>query len=666
MSDTPAQPQQVEIPMVPEVPPQQVQQQAPQPIPQPAPQRRESMAPPPRQRTTSTETDPALVWRAAGRRLLAKTIGEFAYEELIEPRAVPEEDGWYRLKVQAAEPDGDPDAPVVSAAGGMYGPAPRKPQGAVTEYAFRARRGAYGCWFVEPGSVRRAGHQAVDPLVFLADAQGTLGLAGDTAGHLVREFAATLAADVRIAARATATAADLADLGYAELEGHQTGHPWIAFNKGRVGFSVSDTERFAPEGREPGRLAWIAVRDDLADYRAVPGLTARRLYTEELSPAERVRFGAELIRRGCNPARYWWLPVHPWQWDEMIQVLYGPDVAEARLVYLGEAEDRYLPQQSIRTFSNIDHPGRRHVKLPLSILNTMVWRGLPTERTIAAPAVTGWLKEIAAADAYLTGECRVILLGEIASVTVRHEVLDRMPRIPYQYRELLGAIWREPLPAALEPGERARTLASLLASGADGKPLVAELVERSGLTAEEWLARLLHAILPPLLHFLYAYGTAFSPHGENAVVVFNGDEAPIRLAVKDFVDDVNISDADLPELAALPPEAAAVLLRERADYLCQFLHGALFVGHFRYLSDLMEQRLDLSGERFWELVRAEIAAYQARFPERAERYALFDLATPRIDRLCLNRNRLLLDGYRDRATRPHVEAHGTIPNPLAG
>ena len=619
------------------------------------------MSPPPRPRT-SAETDPALLWRTAGRRLLAKTIGEFAYEELLEPLAVPEEHGWYRLKVSAAAPDAALAAPVADT---MYGPAVRKPEGAETEYAFRARRGAYGSWFVEPGSVRRGAHQAVDPLVFLADAQGTLGLAGDTAGHLVREFAATLAADVRIASRATATAAELADLGYAELEGHQTGHPWIAFNKGRVGFSASDTERYAPESREQGRLAWIAVRDDLADYRAVPGLTARRLYTEELSPAERVRFGAELIRRGCNPARYWWLPVHPWQWDEMIQTLYGAELADARMVYLGEGDDTYLPQQSIRTFSNMDHPERRHVKLPLSILNTMVWRGLPTERTIAAPAVTGWLKEIAAADPYLTGECRVILLGEIASVTVRHDVLDRMPRIPYQYRELLGAIWREPLPAALEPGERARTLAALLSVGADGKPLVAELVERSGLAPEEWLACLLHAILPPLLHFLYAYGTAFSPHGENAVVVFGADEAPVRLAVKDFVDDVNIADADLPELADLPADAAAVLLREKPDYLCQFLHGALFIGHFRYLADLMEQRLGLPADRFWDRVRTEIAAYQAGFPERADRYELFNLATAHIDRLCLNRNRLLLDGYRDRATRPHVEAHGTIPNPLA-
>jgi siderophore synthetase component len=624
------------------------------------------MTPPPRPRT-STETDPALRRRAAGRELLAKTIGEFAYEELLVPEPVPAEDGWYRVTVRAAAPEPGPAQPVPAAAESLAPPrAAAVPEAPATDYYFRARRGAYESWFVEPGSVRRDGHQAVDPLAFLADAQGTLGLPGDTAGHLVREFAATLAADVRIAARATLSAAQLAELGYAELEGHQTGHPWIAFNKGRVGFSVTDTERFAPEGRELGRLGWLAVRDDLADYRAVPGLTARRLYTEELSPAERVRFGAELIRRGRNPARYWWLPVHPWQWDEMIQTLYGPDLAEARMVYLGEGDDAYLPQQSIRTFSNVDHPERRHVKLPLSILNTMVWRGLPTERTLAAPAVTGWLKGIAEADHFLSAECRVILLGEIASVTVRHEVLDRMPRIPYQYRELLGAIWREPLPAALDAGERARTLASLLSVGCDGKPLAAELIDRSGLTPDEWLGRLLHAILPPLLHFLYAYGTAFSPHGENAVVVFDEDEQPVRLAIKDFVDDVNITDVDLPELAGLPPEAAAVLLREPAGYLCQFLHGALFVGHFRYLADLLEQRLGLPGEEFWAQVRAEIAAYQRRFPERAERYALFDLATPRIDRLCLNRNRLLLDGYRDRATRPHVQAHGSVPNPLAG
>ncbi len=588
---------------------------------------------------SSAPADPERRWRQAARALLAKTIAEFAYEELLSP--VEEEDGWHALHLDAS--DG----------------------GAGVEYRFRADRGAYGSWFVDPGSVRRAGHPASDPLGFVADAGKTLGLPGGTAGHLVRELAATLAADAHILAAATLTAAELADLEYAELEGHQTGHPWIVFNKGRVGFSSSDTRRYAPEARQPVRLPWIAVRDDLAHYQAIDGLSARRLYTEELSPAARVRFGAELIRHSCNPARYWWLPIHPWQWDETIQPLYGAEIAASKIVYLGEGDDSYLPQQSIRTFSNISVPHRRHVKLPLSILNTMVWRGLPTERTLAAPAVTGWLQGIAAADPFLTDTCKVVLLGEVASVTVGHPVLDRVDGVPYQYRELLGAIWREPLPAALHEGERARTLASLLSFGADGRPLVAELVARSGLEARPWLEALFNALLPPLLRFLYAHGTVFSPHGENAVVLFDERDVPTRLAVKDFVDDVNLSAAALPELDGLPEQVAAVMLREEPDYLCQFLHSGLFIGHFRYLARIAELHFGVGSSDFWSMVRDTVRAYQDRFPDQADRYALFDLSKPRIDRLCLNRNRLLLDGYRDRPTRPHVEAYGTVPNPLA-
>jgi siderophore synthetase component len=86
---------------------------------------------------------------------------------------------------------------------------------------------------------------------------------------------------------------------------------------------------------------------------------------------------------------------------------------------------------------------------------------------------------------------------------------------------------------------------------------------------------------------------------------------------------------------------------------------------FRYLDRIFERHLDVPSADFWSAVRATIRAYQERFPEHADRYQLFDLTTPQIDRLCLNRNRLLLNGYRDRADRPHVEAHGVVPNPLS-
>ncbi|WP_420882763.1 IucA/IucC family protein [Streptomyces noursei] len=574
-------------------------------------------------------------WQRAARRLFAKTLAEFAYEEIL----VPEPDG--------TAPDGSPRYRL-----------------RVTDdltYRFTARRSAYGHWRVDPHSI--APH--ADPLRFLTHAHDTvLSLSGDTTGHLIRELTATLAADTRLDATAL-SAAELADLDYAALEGHQTGHPWLVANKGRLGFSAADAETWAPEARTPQRLPWLAAHRRLAHYRGVPALaTPDRLYGEELAPATRRAFAATLTDAGRDPADYLYLPVHPWQWDETIAPLFAPQLADGSLVPLPSDNDLRLPQQSIRTFLNLTRPRARTVKLPLSILNTLVWRGLPTERTLAAPAVTAWVHGLRDGDTYLRDETRVILLGETASVTVEHPLYDRLPGVPYQYKELLGCIWREPLAGRLDPGERARTLASLLQTDPAGRALTAELVHRSGLDPRDWLARLFGALLPPLLHFLYQYGTVFSPHGENAIVVFDEDDVPTRLAMKDFVDDVNTSAQPLPEQDTMPDDVRAVLLTEPPAFLTQFIHSGLFVGVFRYLAPLCEEQLGVPEGEFWSLVRAEILRHHERFPHLKERQETFDLLTPKIERLCLNRNRLHVDGYRDRRDRPHAAVHGTVPNPL--
>lgn len=573
-------------------------------------------------------------WRRACRSLLAKALGELSYEELL----CPTELGSHRYRVVFPE----------------------------ATYTFTAGRGAFLHWRVDPETiVRTAGGcdaPADDPLRFFLDAYRTLGLSGDTVGHLTRELTATLAADARLLG--SVTAAELADLPYAEVEGHQTGHPWLLPNKGRMGFSAPDAALYTPEARRLHRLPWIAVHRELAEYRAVQGLPAQKLLSTELSDADRQRFEQSLVDGGLDPAHYLWMPVHPWQWDEVVLPLFAPDIAERRIVVLGQGTDCYLAQQSIRTFTNVDTGTRHSVKLPLSILNTLVWRGLPTERTLAAPAVTSWMLAVAEADPFLRDRTRAVLLGEVASVTVRHRVLEQVGDVPYQYKELLGVIWRESLAGKLDEHERARTLACLLYVDRDGRSLVAELVRRAGLEPRAWLRRLFAALLPPLLHFLYRYGVVFSPHGENAIVVFDSDDVPTRLAVKDFVDDVNISAAPLPELADLPREVAAVLLREPPQFLCQFIQSGLFVGHFRYLAPLAEEHLGVPEHEFWAMVREEVLAYQEQFPQLSDRFALFDLFTPEIDRLCLNRNRLLLDGYRDRPERPHAAVYGTIPNPL--
>ncbi|NEE10221.1 IucA/IucC family siderophore biosynthesis protein, partial [Streptomyces sp. SID7499] len=152
------------------------------------------------------------IWDRATARLLAKMLGEFAYEKIIEPVPEPGTGGRHRLTLD----DG----------------------GAL---AFTARRGVYGSWRVDPDSIEvTAGPPAAhangsaiaasdgpqpngpatgsrpfrDPLTFLTRARDLLGLDGTTLGHLIRELTRTLSADARLDHTAL-TAEQLAALDYA-------------------------------------------------------------------------------------------------------------------------------------------------------------------------------------------------------------------------------------------------------------------------------------------------------------------------------------------------------------------------------------------------------------------------------------------------------------------
>jgi siderophore synthetase component len=80
-----------------------------------------------------------------------------------------------------------------------------------------------------------------------------------------------------------------------------------------------------------------------------------------------------------------------------------------------------------------------HLKLPLSVLNTLVWRGLPTDRALLAPRVTAFLRGIRDADPFLAGECGLILLGEVASVAIPHRAYEGLPGAPYQFASCSAA-----------------------------------------------------------------------------------------------------------------------------------------------------------------------------------------------------------------------------------
>lgn len=574
-------------------------------------------------------------WETVNKNLLAKMLAEYMYEDMILPEQKKE---GFVLTVNDDR-----------------------------EYRFAAEKRFFDSYDVDPKSIQVLENgdwkPATSAIRFLTDIQPMIGMSAETAGHLIKELNHTMIADANLLNNHKMSSDELADLDYADLEGEMSGHPWITYNKGRIGFGFDDYSKYAPENQNETKLFWIAVHRDRAQFQSVSELHYEKLIMKELDGVLVQRFNEILRENGKLPLDYYFMPVHEWQWKNVLIQNFPEDLANGMIVPLEEGTDHYLPQQSIRTFVNTTNKLKSHVKLPMSILNTLVYRGLPSERTVIAPQVTEHIKGIFERDSFLRDECEVVLPGEVASINVDHAHYSELNGAPYQYLEMLGTIWRESIYTYLKSGEQPITLAALHHVDVNGKPYVLSLIEKSGLSADEWVKKFFDVVMPPLLHFLYQYGTVFSPHGQNTILILKNYQ-PERLAVKDYVDDVNISDQPFPELERVTEELRKVLRSEPPEGLTQFIFTGLFICHLRYMSNVLVRNELIEETAFWSYLVNSIEAYQERFSHLEERFKLFDFFKPELTKLCLNRNRMVDYGYGDGDDRPHASEFGKVKNAL--
>ncbi|KAA9400963.1 IucA/IucC family siderophore biosynthesis protein [Haloarcula sp. CBA1131] len=599
-------------------------------------------------------------WKRANEAMLRKIFAEFTREGLLAPtetRTVPAE---------SDEPVEEWTRYVVRLTDGV-------------EYQFDAHQRALGTYRVRCDSIiRRDGiagtepEPADDPIQFLVDAQAYLGTSQTTLARLLREYYNTLVADTHVrASKDNRERESILDLPYAMVEGELEGHPKYTYNKGRVGFDYDDYHKYAPETKRKRTLSWVAAHENRATFTSVVGISQRELLENELGDQYQA-FRSRLSSDGLDPDDYVLFPVHDWQWTDSVIQLFAGDLADDLLVPLGEGPDTYLPQQSIRTFSNVTDPEKKHVKLPIRVLNTNVYRGILGEQAEAAPRVTEFVQSILDDDPYLRTNCNLVLPGEIAGVNYEHPKFSQLEDAPYQLHELLGCVWRESVTPSVDSSESPIALAAVYEDDFDGTPVVAKLVDRSGMTPETWLTEFLETLLNPILHCLYRYGLVFMPHGTNVVLILE-DDVPTRIAITDFVDEVAVIDRNFPELIEKLPEELrdddrythSIVKRKPPILLCHRIVGTLFDGVFRFVSDALERTHGLTEAAFWQHVRNTIENYHKKFPRYEDRYEAIDLFRPRFRNYCLNRNRLLDHGYTNTNTRPKVRHHGTIPNPLA-
>ncbi len=571
----------------------------------------------------------ASTWGRVNRAVVAKAISELGFEECLEAQEVSP--GQWQLVLST---------------------------GAV--YCFAATRRIWGQLTVDPASLTRNGQAVDDAVGFFADARETLGMSPATFTTYGKELYNTLMADLRIAEMQVGrSAADMASLPDALLQSLLDGHPKAPANKGRLGWGRDDFDRYAPESGETMQLFWLAAARDRCRLEMDVDLTEQSLLEASLDAGECRRLEAAMAQQGVSTATHLLLPVHPWQWQAMIASQFGGEIAARRLIPLGYFGDAYRPLQSLRTLANATRPAALNVKLPLTVLNTSAWRGVPGKYMEIGATLSHWLHATAADDPALHG---VKVLKEVAGAFYPHPHYGDVPEAPYQFCEMLGAIWRESAEKDLPAGQRPMMMGALPQRDAFGRPIASALIEQSGLGHEAWLERLFSTVFVPLYHFMCRYGVGFIAHGQNVTVMLDG-AIPVGVAVKDFQGDLDLVDQNFPELEGLDIRVRSTLKRRPPAHLLQHLQTGHIVSVLRFLSEALAAHDGLDERVFYRVLADTIRRYQSANPGLAERFALFELFEAKIPRIAINKVRFAI-GYGDAGERPLPDLGTPLDNPL--
>ncbi|GGU87375.1 hypothetical protein GCM10010275_24150 [Streptomyces litmocidini] len=575
-------------------------------------------------------------WAAANRALIRKGLAEFAHERLLNPKELGES------RYQVLSDDG------------------------TTEYRFTADRFALDHWQVYPDSIsRHRGDEQLplDALQFVIELRGSLGLSDEILPVYLEEISSTLAGTAYKSTKPPVTSAELARAGFQAIEtGMTEGHPCFVANNGRLGFGVDEYRAYAPEAASGIRLIWLAARRDRATFTAGADIEYEAFVRAELGDAAVDGFAATLAGRGLDPADYLLVPAHPWQWWNKLSVTFAAEVAQQRLVYLGEGDDTYLAQQSIRTFFNSSDPAKHYVKTALSVLNMGFMRGLSAAYMEATPAINDWLHGLVEADATLKA-ARFSIIRERAAVGYRHLEYEAATDRYSPYRKMLAALWRESPVPSLAEGERLATMASLLHLDHTGASFAGALVEESGLEPAVWLRGYLDAYLLPVLHCFYAYDLVFMPHGENVILVLDERGAVARAVFKDIAEEICVMDPT----AVLPPAVERVRAEVPEDMKLLSVFTDVFDCFLRFLGATLAAEGVLDEDGFWRTVAECVRAYQESKPELAEKFARYDMfaetfALSALNRLQLRNNRQMVDLADPSAA---LQLVGDLVNPIA-
>ena len=505
--------------------------------------------------------------------------------------------------------------------------------------------------------------QPLDVLHFFSMQGPALGLSGERLATYLEELNATLASACFKREHNTLTADQLSKLGLQHIEAAMSeGHPAFVANNGRIGFSKADFLRYAPEAGNPFKVVWLAAHKSVCNFAHSEYFSDYTKHINgELDLTTRDQFNAILNGKNLKADDYLFMPAHPWQWQHKLSVVFANELANQRLVYLGEGDDLYQAQQSIRTLYNCSHPQKPYLKVALSILNMGFMRGLSRAYMAVTPAINDWVFNKLSQDPQLSSR-HFIALREYATLGYAHHTFEQSALGDTPYRKMFACLWRENPNHKLNNDEQLTTMAALLHLDNNGQSMVGAWITQSGLSTQKWLHAYFNAYLIPLVHCFYAHKLVFMPHGENLILKLK-NSVPVGAYMKDIGEEVALLNCDEP----LPKNIERIHISMPKEHELLSIFTDVFDCFFRYLVAILVREQRITQSEFWQHVSLCVKAYQNANPALKARFKEYDFFSDEFAHSCLNRLQLGNNKQMVDLTDPagSLQFAGSLNNPVS-
>ena len=374
------------------------------------------------------------------------------------------------------------------------------------------------------------------------------------------------------------------------------GHPLHPCSKTKLGFSLQDVIKYAPEFHSEVKLLLAAVNKN---YVHIESLEAGENYSSWFSqtyPETWREFVKKLQDENLALDDYIPLPIHPWQREHHIHKLFS-DLIDSKIINIFEqVQIKATPTLSFRTLAPVRDVFAPHIKLPIAVQATSVFRTLGASSTVNTPRISKIMKQILEKENYFD--------HRINSVHEQHGL--HLKNIDPDKAKHLTTIFRENPNLYLTPNENAIVVAALFEkSPITGLPLFIELMHQANYIdlnqAIEYFTHYCDLALGSYLDLYLLYGIALEGHQQNTLAVF--ENGKIKKFIARDLDGTSLHDESLKRhgINFDPyPNSANV---ETKDQVRKSLLHTTYQSHLGELVILLLKYFECEADLFWNVIK---------------------------------------------------------------